>query len=63
MRLGNCPFRALAQDHPDLVCGMNLGLVEGVVEGMGAVDLQASLEFRPGECCVTVNPRTDETPA
>ena len=57
VRLANCPFHALAEDHRDLVCSMNLELVEGVVEGMGARDLQACREFRTGECCVTVTPR------
>lgn len=54
VRLGNCPFHALAQGHRELVCGMNLSLVEGVVEGMGAADLDPCLDQRPGECCVTV---------
>ena len=56
VRLSNCPFHALSESHRDLVCGMNLNLVEGVVEGMGATDLEPCLEFRTGECCVTVNP-------
>lgn len=56
VRLGNCPFHALAESHRDLVCGMNLSLVEGVVEGMGAADLDPVLDPRPGECCVTVRP-------
>jgi len=29
VRLGNCPFHRLAADHPRLVCGMNLALIEG----------------------------------
>jgi len=62
VRLGNCPFRALAERHRDLVCGMNLSLVAGVVEGMGGTDLDPCLDPRPGECCVTVRaappPRT-----
>ena len=55
LRLTNCPFHALAEGHRDLVCGMNLSLVEGVVEGMGAEGLAPCLDHRPGECCVTVN--------
>jgi predicted ArsR family transcriptional regulator len=31
--LRNCPFHALARDFPPLVCGMNLALLEGLVEG------------------------------
>ena len=56
VRLANCPFHALAESHRELVCGMNLSLVKGVVEGMEAEDLQPCLDPRPGECCVTVRP-------
>ena len=56
LRLGNCPFHALAEGHRDLVCGMNQSLVNGVVEGMESRDLEACLDPRPGECCVTVRP-------
>ena len=57
MRLGNCPFHALAQRHPGLVCGMNLALLEGVLEGLHATDLQARSAPLPGQCCVTVSTR------
>ena len=63
VRLSNCPFHALAEGHRDLVCGMNLTLVEGVVEGMRSGDLDPCLEPRPGECCVTVHMRKRETPS
>ncbi len=52
VRLRNCPFQALAQSHRDLVCGMNLALMEGVVAGMEAGHLQARTEATPGQCCV-----------
>ena len=32
--LANCPFHALAQEHTELVCGMNLRLLDGVLEGV-----------------------------
>src|SRR5918997_3581980 len=32
--LANCPFHALAQEHTELVCGMNLRLLEGVLDGV-----------------------------
>jgi predicted ArsR family transcriptional regulator len=57
LRLSNCPFHALSETHRDLVCGMNLDLLEGVVEGMDASDLDACRDPRPGECCVTVRPK------
>ena len=58
MRLRNCPFDSLAQGHRELVCGMNLNLVEGVVDGIGADDLEACRQSRPGECCVSVKKTT-----
>jgi len=52
--LANCPFHALAADHTELVCGMNLQLLGGVLEGAGADDLTACLHPTPGHCCVRV---------
>ncbi len=54
--LGNCPFDALVDDHRDLVCGMNLALAEGALETLGDAGLQASLDARPGLCCVGFHP-------
>jgi predicted ArsR family transcriptional regulator len=31
----HCPFREVAERHPELVCGLHRGLVEGFVEAMG----------------------------
>jgi len=31
----HCPFSALAEANPDLVCGLHRGLVEGFVEALG----------------------------
>ncbi|MEV0283615.1 MULTISPECIES: helix-turn-helix domain-containing protein [unclassified Kribbella] len=50
--LGNCPFHALAQQHTTLVCAMNLCLIEGLLTGLHATELQARLEPEPGQCCV-----------
>jgi len=51
--LTNCPFHALAQEHRDLVCGMNLELVSGVIDGADGADvLEARLAPQPGLCCV-----------
>ena len=52
LRLRNCPFHALVNEHTQLVCGMNLGLVEGLVEGLGMDGAIPELAPRPGLCCV-----------
>ncbi|WIX99430.1 helix-turn-helix domain-containing protein [Amycolatopsis mongoliensis] len=54
--LGNCPFQRLARTHPRLVCEMNLGLVEGMLDGAGARRLRARLDPQPGFCCVRLAP-------
>lgn len=50
--LRNCPFHALAQEHTELVCGMNLHLLEGVLAGLGRTGMSASLDPAPSRCCV-----------
>ncbi len=52
LRLGNCPFHALVDDHRDLVCGMNLALAEGILDGLGDERISAHLDRQPGRCCV-----------
>jgi predicted ArsR family transcriptional regulator len=52
--LSNCPFHALAEEHRGLVCGMNLSLMKGIVEGAGVPGVEARLDPAPGRCCVTL---------
>ena len=52
LRLRNCPFDALANDYRDLVCGMNLAMQRGVLEGLRARKINAVFEPVPGACCV-----------
>jgi predicted ArsR family transcriptional regulator len=54
IRLRNCPFHVLADRYPPLICGMNLALLEGLLEGTAATALAARLDPRPGDCCVVV---------
>jgi len=54
IRLRNCPFHQLAEQHRDVVCGMNLALVEGLVAGLGADGWHPALDPRPGHCCVAI---------
>ena len=46
----HCPFRELAERHPDLVCGLHRGLVEGFVDTAGGARVDA------------FHPLTDRTP-
>ena len=54
LRLRNCPFHALVSEHKDLVCGMNLALIEGVVDGADLPGADALLAPTPGRCCVSL---------
>jgi predicted ArsR family transcriptional regulator len=40
----HCPFRALAERHPDLVCRLHCGLVEGLVDELGGAEV---VRFHP----------------
>ena len=54
VRLRNCPFHQLAEGHREVVCGMNLMLIEGLVDALGADGWRAVLDPRPGHCCVAL---------
>ena len=32
VRMRNCPFHAVAAEHTELVCGMNLDVIDGLVQ-------------------------------
>src|SRR5262249_37207232 len=53
-RLPTSPFHLLAGNHPPLICGMNLALLEGLLEGAAVPGLSARLDPRPGGCCVAL---------
>ncbi|GHH44433.1 helix-turn-helix transcriptional regulator [Lentzea cavernae] len=57
--LGNCPFHSLARRHAQLVCGMNLCLVSGLLDGIEANGVSARLDPSSGHCCV----RLDQAPS
>ncbi|MFD7161420.1 helix-turn-helix transcriptional regulator [Kribbella sp. NPDC059898] len=50
--LGNCPFHTLAEHHTDLVCEMNLCLLDALLTSLKTTDLHAELNPSPGHCCV-----------
>jgi predicted ArsR family transcriptional regulator len=54
IRLRNCPFHQLAAQHTEVICGMNLALIEGLVAGLGASGLSPALAPQPGCCCVVI---------
>jgi predicted ArsR family transcriptional regulator len=62
LRLRNCPFHAVAERHPEVICEMNLALLRGVVEALDDPGLTVALEPAPGRCCVALRHKAP-TPA
>ena len=57
IRLRNCPFHALVDEHRPLVCGMNLAMAEGMTEAIGSeLPYRPVLDPQPGYCCVAYRP-------
>lgn len=54
MTLENCPYRRLAEDHRELVCGMNYEVIAGLLEAVGVSGVSARLDPASGRCCVTL---------
>jgi predicted ArsR family transcriptional regulator len=57
VRLRNCPFHQLAQEHTDLVCGMNLCVLDAAASEVDA-GFEARLEPEEGFCCVRFSTRS-----
>ncbi|MGD9986184.1 helix-turn-helix domain-containing protein [Pseudonocardia sp.] len=59
IRLHRCPYREVAVAHPDVVCGLHLGLLRGLLDDCGAplraADLQPFVE--PGLCVAILEDR------
>lgn len=50
--LRNCPFHRLAEQSPEVVCGMNRSFIEGIVRGLGNASVEVVLEPEQDHCCV-----------
>jgi len=65
IRMRNCPFHHLAELQPDLVCHMNLALIQGLTAGLDAAGLDATglqpvLDPEPEHCCVAIPAATSD---
>jgi len=55
IRLRNCPFDRIAAHHPQLICGANHAMLQGLTDQLdGDPPIQAVLDPQPGRCCVTL---------
>ncbi len=55
IELRNCPFHRLARQYTELVCGVNLEVIQGMLEAVGQRPQRAVLAPREGRCCVVVH--------
>ncbi|MDQ0632740.1 putative ArsR family transcriptional regulator [Arthrobacter pascens] len=59
LSLGNCPFHRLAKDHIGLICGLNVSLLQGTLDGCN--DTQHRVEDAPesAPCCARLTVATE----
>jgi predicted ArsR family transcriptional regulator len=55
--LRNCPFHHLAQLHTELICEMNLSLLDSALDEFGGTGWCARLQPLDGQCCVRLQTR------
>lgn len=53
----NCPFHSLAAEYTELVCGMNLDIMDGLLDQIKGAGLEAVLDPVEGQCCVKLRAR------
>jgi predicted ArsR family transcriptional regulator len=58
IELRNCPFHLLVHQHTELVCGLSLQLIQGMLEAAGESPERAILAPRDGRCCVVIRPHS-----
>jgi predicted ArsR family transcriptional regulator len=59
IRLRNCPFDALVDEHRPLVCGTNLALAQGIIDALPSEQKYVPhLDSQPGYCCVVLTPES-----
>jgi predicted ArsR family transcriptional regulator len=56
VRLRNCPFHALADQHRELTCSLNHALLDGAASAVEGSGFHAVSQPREGMCCVAFVP-------
>jgi predicted ArsR family transcriptional regulator len=59
--LHRCPFAAVVQSSPEVVCDLHRGLAEGLAEGLGDVEVCQFIARRPprSACRIVTSPKAD----
>jgi predicted ArsR family transcriptional regulator len=60
----HCPFRELAEIHPDLICSLHLGVVDGIVGELGGAEVESFRSLVDRDPCQvdirTTHPRSED---
>lgn len=64
VRLHHCPFREVAENHQDIVCGLHLGLMQGVLAELRAPLTTDRLDpfVEPSLCLAHLTPTPQQPP-
>lgn len=62
VRLRNCPFHTLVDEHRELTCAMNHALLDGATTAIADSGYRAVSDPREGLCCVAFEPAGLEPP-
>jgi predicted ArsR family transcriptional regulator len=62
VRLRNCPFHALVNEHRELTCAMNHALLDGAATAVASSGFRAVSDPRDGLCCVAFLPEGEGEP-
>jgi predicted ArsR family transcriptional regulator len=63
IELLNCPFFAVAHEHRDLVCPMNLAMLDAFAGDLRVSGLTARQVSHDNRCCVAFKVGTRQEPA
>lgn len=61
LTLVDCPFLALAETKPEVVCGVHRGLLRGAMDAVGETETEVTLRpfVAPGRCLATITTTAD----
>jgi predicted ArsR family transcriptional regulator len=57
IRLSNCPFQQLSDDHAALICPINSRFIEAMSDRVGCTDVRPASVDRGTGCCVALHPQ------
>jgi predicted ArsR family transcriptional regulator len=63
VRLRNCPFHALVEEHRELTCAVNHALLDSATTAVVSSGFRAVSDPQPGLCCVAFVPEASKQPA